>query len=82
VHRRDLPPEIPVFLAQGADDVVIHPDVTKAYAAKLCKSGSKVHTLLMPNIGHGRAAQSSTQAMLEWTSSRFAGAPVPDNCDR
>jgi pimeloyl-ACP methyl ester carboxylesterase len=75
-----LPPEIPVFLAQGTDDVIIHPDVTKAYAAKLCKGGSKVRMLSMPNIGHGRAAQASTQAMLEWTSDRFAGKPAPDDC--
>jgi pimeloyl-ACP methyl ester carboxylesterase len=77
-----LPPEIPVFLAQGTDDVIIHPDVTKAYAAKLCSAGSKLHVLSMPNIGHGRAAQASTQAMLEWTGGRFAGAPVPDDCAR
>jgi acetyl esterase/lipase len=77
-----LPPEIPVFLAQGTDDVIIHPDVTKTYAAKLCKAGSKVHMLSMPNIGHGRAAQASTQAMLEWTSDRFAGALAPDDCAR
>jgi len=77
-----LPSEIPVFLAQGSDDVIIHPDVTKAYEDKLCKAGSKVQMLSMPNIGHGRAAQASTQAMLEWTSNRFAGAPVPDDCAR
>jgi acetyl esterase/lipase len=75
-----LPPEIPVFLAQGTDDVIIHPDVTKTYAAKLCKAGSKVHMLSMPNIGHGRAAQASTQDMLEWTSDRFAGKPAHDDC--
>jgi hypothetical protein len=56
--------------------------VTKDYDAKLCKAGSKVHMLLMPNIGHGRAAQASTQDMLEWTSDRFAGKPVPDDCAR
>src|SRR3984885_2065755 len=77
-----LPPEIPVFLAQGTDDVIIHPDVTKAYEDKLCKAGSKVHMLSMPNIGHGRAAQASTQAMLGWTSDRFTGAPAPDDCSR
>jgi acetyl esterase/lipase len=77
-----LSPEIPVFLAQGSDDVIIHPDVTKTYAAKLCKAGSKVHMLSMPNIGHGRAAQASTQDMLEWTSDRFAGKPAPDDCAR
>jgi pimeloyl-ACP methyl ester carboxylesterase len=77
-----LSPEIPVFLAQGADDVIVHPDVTKAYAAKLCKGGSKVRMLSMPNIGHGRAAQASTQAMLEWVGDRFAGAAVPDDCEQ
>src|SRR6202789_3310358 len=77
-----LPPEIPVFLAQGTDDVIIHSEVTKDYDAELCKAGSKVHMLLMPNIGHGRAAQASTQAMLEWTSDRFTGALAPDDCSR
>jgi pimeloyl-ACP methyl ester carboxylesterase len=77
-----LPPEIPVFLAQGTDDVIIHPKVTEDYEARLCHSGSKVRMLLMPNIGHGRAAQASTQAMLEWTGDRFAGAPAPDDCAR
>src|SRR3984885_10599807 len=77
-----LSPEIPVFLAQGADDVIIHPDVTKAYEDKLCKAGSKVRMLSMPNIGHGRAAQASTQAMLEWVGDRFAGAAVPDDCEQ
>jgi pimeloyl-ACP methyl ester carboxylesterase len=77
-----LPAEIPVFLAQGTDDVIIHPDVTKTYAATLCKAGSKVRLLSMPNIGHGRAAQASTQAMLDWTSSRFAGTTAPDDCSR
>src|SRR5580698_6717575 len=77
-----LPPEIPVFLAQGTDDVIIHPKVTEDYEAKLCKAGSKVRMLLMPNIGHGRAAQASTQAVLAWTSERFAGKPAPDDCAR
>src|SRR3984893_9468998 len=37
-----LPPEIPVFLAQGTDDDIIHPKVTQDYAASLCSAGSKV----------------------------------------
>jgi pimeloyl-ACP methyl ester carboxylesterase len=56
-----LPPGIPVFLAQGTDDDIIHPKVTQDYAAKLCGAGSKVRILLMPNIGHSRAAQASTR---------------------
>jgi pimeloyl-ACP methyl ester carboxylesterase len=77
-----LPAEIPVFLAQGTDDVIIRPKVTQDYAAALCSAGSKVRMLSMPNIGHGRAAQASTEAMLEWTSSRFAGKAAADNCSR
>jgi pimeloyl-ACP methyl ester carboxylesterase len=77
-----LPPEIPVFLAQGTDDVIIRPKVTQDYAVSLCSAGSKVRILLMPNIGHGRAAQASTRAMLDWTSDRFAGKAAPDDCSR
>ena len=77
-----LPAGIPVFLAQGADDVIIRPKVTQDYAATLCRAGSKVRMLSMPNIGHGRAAQASTQAMLDWTSGRFAGKTAPDDCSR
>ena len=77
-----LPPEIPVFLAQGTDDVIIHPEVTQDYEAKLCGAGSKVRMILMPNIGHGRAAQASTSALLDWASDRFDGKPAPDDCPR
>jgi pimeloyl-ACP methyl ester carboxylesterase len=77
-----LPPEIPVFLAQGTDDVIIHPEVTQDYAARLCRASNKVKMVLMPNIGHGRAAQASTGALLDWTSDRFGGKPAPDDCSR
>ena len=77
-----LPPEIPVFLAQGTDDDIIHPKVTQAYAASLCSAGSKVRLVLLPNIGHSRAAQASTQALLDWTSDRFGAKRAPDDCSR
>jgi pimeloyl-ACP methyl ester carboxylesterase len=77
-----LPPEIPVFLGQGTDDDIIHPKVTQDYAASLCSAGSKVRLVLMPNIGHSRAAQASTQALLDWASDRFAGKAAADDCSR
>jgi acetyl esterase/lipase len=77
-----LPPGIPVFLAQGTSDVIIRPKVTQDYAAALCAAGSKVRILSLPDIGHGRAAQASTGAVLEWTSDRFAGKAAPDDCSR
>lgn len=77
-----VPTEIPVFLAQGTNDVIVRPKVTQDYASALCKAGSKVLLLSMPDIGHGRAAQASTRAVLDWTSDRFANRPPPDNCSR
>src|SRR6201996_1074669 len=75
-----LPPEIPVFLAQGTDDVIIHPEVTQNYEAGLCKAGSKVRMIVMPGIGHGRAAQASTSELLDWAADRFDGKPAPNDC--
>ena len=75
-----LPPEIPVFLAQGDKDAVVRPEVTHTYAAELCKAGSNVEMLVMPNIGHGRAAQASTRAAVNWLSDRFAEAQPPNTC--
>jgi acetyl esterase/lipase len=75
-----LPPQIPVFLAQGSDDVIIHPKVTQDYFARLCGAGSMVRLLSMPNIGHGRAAQASTQAVLEWIGDRFEVKSAPSDC--
>ncbi len=75
-----LPPELPVFLAQGTIDQIIRPDVTRDYMSKLCKAGSKVRMLIMPNIGHGRAAQASTMQAVNWVTDRFAGEAPPNDC--
>jgi pimeloyl-ACP methyl ester carboxylesterase len=77
-----LPPEIPVFVAQGAKDQIVRPAVTQAYVATLCGAGSKVKLLTMPDIGHGRAAQASTLAAVDWMTDRFAGKSPPDDCGR
>jgi hypothetical protein len=42
--------EIPVFLAQGANDVIVRPKVTQAYAAALCDAGSKCPTSAGPRL--------------------------------
>lgn len=77
-----LPPEIPVFLAQGTTDEIINPAVTREYMAKLCAAGSKVRLMLLPGIGHGRAAQASTVSVVDWLADRFAGGAPPDDCPR
>jgi len=75
-----LPPSIPVFLAQGTSDDVIRPSVTQAYAATLCKAGSKVRLVLLPNVGHAGASRVSALEAIDWMTARFAGESAPDDC--
>ena len=77
-----LSPEIPVFVAQGTRDLIVRPKVTQDYVATLCRAGSKLKMLTLPNIGHGRAAQASALAVIDWTTDRFAGKSPPDDCAR
>lgn len=75
-----LPQQIPVFLAQGTIDQIIRPDVTRDYMSKICRAGSKAKLLMLPDIGHGRAAQASTMEAVNWISDRFTGEAPPDDC--
>ena len=75
-----LPPDVPVFLAQGMDDQIIRPEVTRDYMAGICKAGDKVKMVVLPNIGHGRAAQASTKDAVNWIVERFMGTAPPTDC--
>jgi pimeloyl-ACP methyl ester carboxylesterase len=75
-----LPSDLPVFLAQGTTDQIIRPEVTESYMKKLCAAGSKVKMMILPNIGHGRAAQASTMAVVRWLADRFSGEAAPSDC--
>lgn len=75
-----LPPQIPVFLAQGASDPIVRPAATQDYAARLCQGGSKVELFLMPGIGHVTAAQKSAGTAVDWIAARFAGRTPPSGC--
>jgi pimeloyl-ACP methyl ester carboxylesterase len=77
-----LPSEIPVLIAQGANDQIIRPEVTHRYMSRLCGAGSKVKMVGLPNIGHARAAQASAMAAVNWMTARFAGEPAPDDCTK
>jgi acetyl esterase/lipase len=75
-----VPPDIPVFLAQGLDDRVIRPAVTQDYFDRLCKGGSKARLFLMPGVGHGGAAMKSALEAVGWMTARFAGETPPSDC--
>jgi acetyl esterase/lipase len=75
-----MPPSIPAFIAQGTTDALVRPEVTRSYVQALCKNGSRVRVVMMPDVGHGAAAMRSANAAVGWMADRFAGSPPPDDC--
>ena len=77
-----LPPQIPLFLAQGTTDTIVRPEVTRAYMQRQCKAGGKVAMMWVPNVGHGFVARDSADAAVGWMMDRFAGRPAPSDCGK
>ena len=77
-----LPPNIPLFLAQGGADELVRPQVTQDYMKRLCAAGSKVRMVVLPDANHGFIARDSATAAVEWLADRFAGVPAPSDCGR
>lgn len=77
-----LPSGIPVFLAQGGEDQLVKPDITRNYMQRLCAAGSKVRLFWMPKVGHPTAGRDSADAAATWMAGRFDGEPVPNDCGK
>jgi len=75
-----LPPEIPLFLAQGDADRLVEPAVTRDYFARSCRAGVKAQYFEMPRAGHATAAHDAAHTAVAWIANRFADAPAPSDC--
>ncbi len=75
-----LPSRIPVFLAQGTNDKLVLPRVTKDYMRRLCLNGSAVAFDLVPGAGHGFLSFKAADAAVAWMADRFAGRRAPSSC--
>ena len=75
-----LPPDIPVFLAQGDADKLVRPAVTADYMRRLCRDGSSVRMVVLPGVGHGTLGRNSASAAVAWMADRFAGNRAPSDC--
>lgn len=76
----NLPADIPIFISQGSADGLVHPPITEAYKARLCKAGSKVKMLVMRNVSHGFIGRDSADAAVDWMAHRFRGDSPPNDC--
>ncbi|MPZ57563.1 MAG: alpha/beta fold hydrolase [Rhizobiales bacterium] len=76
-----LPPNVPLLIAQGRQDSVVPPSVTHDFATKLCQNGSAVQVTEM-NADHLSVTSLSAGPVVEWIADRFAGKPAPSTCTK
>ncbi|MCZ4500302.1 MAG: hypothetical protein JWQ74_2857 [Marmoricola sp.] len=75
----------PVFIGQGAADVLVLPSVQAAYVARRCAlgTGGALEFRTYPGKGHTdviAAASPLVPDLLAWTTDRFAGRPATSTC--
>ena len=75
-----LPARVPLFLAQGAEDELVRPQVTQGYERRQCQAGGKVQLLVLPNANHGFIARDSAATAVDWMTDRFASRAPPSDC--
>jgi pimeloyl-ACP methyl ester carboxylesterase len=75
-------PGVPMLITQNPGDKIVSPAVTRAYVAKMCRSGARLRFESVNGQGHETSARDATALTMQWIASRFAGAPAPSNCAR
>lgn len=77
-----LPPDVPVFVAQGADDRLVRPSVTDAYVKALCRNGNRVRYETFSGVGHAFIARDAANTAVEWLAGRLSGRGIDDFCSK
>jgi alpha-beta hydrolase superfamily lysophospholipase len=75
-----MPPDMPVFIAQGTADTVVLPWPNAIVQEQWCAAGSAISVLWMGGINHFPAATTAGPMAVEWIADRFAGRRAPRTC--
>jgi pimeloyl-ACP methyl ester carboxylesterase len=76
----NIPTEVPVWLIQGEDDMVVPILLTNVLAERLCDIGNEVEYEVFPGFGHDDSTRMNMTDMIAWTADRFAGEPAATTC--
>ncbi|PYE12941.1 secretory lipase [Williamsia limnetica] len=72
-------PRIPVLLYQGASDQLTPTARVQATAAKWCRQGTRVQTIIVPG-DHGSTIATGVPFALNYINDRLSGVPAPSTC--
>jgi len=70
----------PVLIAQTVNDPVVAPQVTRAFAQRLCRMRSPLRYVSLPGGDHGHTGRDSAAQTLAWMDGRFRGEAPPNDC--
>lgn len=73
---------MPLLIAQGSEDVVVAPPVTKALVDQLCARRASVMFLNVQGVDHVSIGKRVSNDVARWFRDRFTGRPPPNNCRR
>jgi pimeloyl-ACP methyl ester carboxylesterase len=74
--------EVPLLIAQNANDKIVAPAVTRQFARDACAVHKRVRWIDLHGKGHETSASDAAAATLDWIGARFAGTPAPSNCGK
>jgi alpha-beta hydrolase superfamily lysophospholipase len=71
---------VPVFIAQGSADSIVHPKVTASFMRDLCANGTKVSFVGIAGGDHDASAIRGAKHAARWIKARFDRRPSRNNC--
>lgn len=77
------PFEVPLLVAQGADDAIVDAGVQAAFVDGLCAAAADVDLRVHPGLGHVPLVEADSPLvpeLLAWTRARFDGAATTPTC--
>ena len=73
---------VPLLVAQGSDDVIVAPAVTRKFVGQMCRAGQPLRFVEVAGGDHVTIAKRTTATTVSWIGDRFAGRPAPNDCGR
>ncbi|HEY7812137.1 MAG TPA: hypothetical protein VIC62_02810 [Nakamurella sp.] len=71
---------VPLLVAQGESDVLVHPAATQQFVQQQCAKGTHVIFKQFPDTGHGQIALKAVPDILSLFAAARTGNPPPSTC--